>query len=168
MLTMYDLSALFSLNLIWSVYNLLPTQAERTERTQHRDIAIELKSAVIHDEEEADDSASKARRSRRATAGGIGARFKLDNIPKTPQTATRNLMTPRTKAFSVLNGGGVGEASAVGRKNGPVAFAGKKRREGDQKGDAVVKVSTGVGPSRPLAFREQYSEGKQGGDGEGV
>lgn len=68
------------------------------------------------------------------------------NLPKTPTTPwgrdASNPMTPRTVAFTQLNGGGGATAA------GPSSHH--------------HTTSSGQGPSRSLPFRQQYGDGVDG------
>jgi hypothetical protein len=72
------------------------------------------------------------------------------NLPKTPTTPwgrdVSNPMTPRTVAFTQLEGGA--NAAAAGPSYHPSRYA--------------PATSSGQGPSRSLPFRQQYGDGVDG------
>ncbi|KAK3069311.1 hypothetical protein LTR53_012449 [Teratosphaeriaceae sp. CCFEE 6253] len=98
--------ALFSTYLIWSLYSLYPTAAERAERKASKDADIELKRVNAYNPEDAELSREEIWDRNRQL---------FLNLPKTPNTpgfggmkGGLNPMTPRTVAFTQLNGGGAG------------------------------------------------------------
>ncbi|KAK5111133.1 hypothetical protein LTR62_005332 [Meristemomyces frigidus] len=117
--------ALFSTYLIWSVVSMFPTKVEQMERNRQYEEDIEMKKV---NEYSPDDELSREEIWERN-------RQMFLNLPKTPNTpgfGRQNPMTPRTTAFTQLNGG-----LAPGPSRGDVA-----------------------GPSDGLKFREQYGEAR--------
>ena len=135
-------SALFVVYFALSVHSAFITKEERAERTEEYESDIELKRYQRDDDPDAGlTQEEKWERNRQI----------FMNLPKTPRTpfsagGGMPAMTPRTTAFTKLEGQQQqqqGEPSAVGRPG------------------AVRTTSSGSGsggPSRPLAFREQYGE----------
>ncbi|KAK4547107.1 hypothetical protein LTR36_001328 [Oleoguttula mirabilis] len=91
--------ALFSSYLILSIWSLFPTKAELAEREADRtDPDIEMKKVVMDSPESEMSQEDKWERNRQIFL----------NLPKTPNTAgfgANNPTTPRTVAFTQLNGG---------------------------------------------------------------
>lgn len=91
-------SALFSFYTIFSCYSLMPTDAERAERQEARQSDIEMKKVVEYSPDSEMSQEGKWERNRQIFL----------NLPKTPNTpgfGMKNPMTPRTVAFTQLNGG---------------------------------------------------------------
>lgn len=98
------ISALFVTYLIYSVLNLRPTAAEKTERQAEREADLEMKKLTAY----GDDLSREERRE-------VNRQLFL-NLPKTPNTPGfgQNPMTPRTTAFTQLEGGHVSTMSGAG------------------------------------------------------
>ena len=131
-LTIVFNSALYGIYLIYSIYSTIPTQHERSLRREN----IEMKKLTEY----------RPQTMTRDEQRDMNRQIFL-NLPKTPTTPwgrdPSNPMTPRTVAFTQLNGG----ASADG-----------------QAGQVPSRVTgAGQGPSRLLPFRQQY--GNHGPDG---
>ena len=122
-------SAFFAIFLIYSALSIIPTQRERSARAETIEMAklSEYRPQTMTRDEQRDMN-----------------RQIFLNLPKTPTTPwgrdPSNPMTPRTVAFTQLNGGAQG---------------------GYQHGTPQV-VSSGQGPSRLLPFRQQYGDGLDG------
>ncbi|KAK5704571.1 hypothetical protein LTR17_021767 [Elasticomyces elasticus] len=105
--------ALFSCYLIWSVYSMWPTPAEKAARKANKDSDIELKRVSEYSPETELTREEIWERNRQMFL----------NLPKTPNTPGfgvkgaglngLNPMTPRTVAFTQLNGG-AGPSQAAG------------------------------------------------------
>ena len=97
----YSISALFSVYTIWSLYSMWPTPAEKAERKANREADIELKRVNAYTPETELSREEVWERNREMFL----------NLPKTPNTPGfgmrngLNPMTPRTVAFTQLNGG---------------------------------------------------------------
>lgn len=90
--------ALFSIDLLWSAFSFWPTKKERAEREANQNADIEMKKV---NEYSPDSELSREEIWERN-------RQMFLNLPKTPNTpgfGARNPMTPRTVAFTQLNGG---------------------------------------------------------------
>lgn len=90
---------LFATYLFYSIWNLWPTAEEKTARDAEYESDLEMKKLSMYGYE--DDDVSKEERRERN-------RQLFLNLPKTPNTpgfGDHNPMTPRTTAFSQLNGG---------------------------------------------------------------
>ena len=130
-------SAFFAIFLIYSALSIIPTQRERSARAETIEMAklSEYRPQTMTRDEQRDMN-----------------RQIFLNLPKTPTTPwgrdKLNPMTPRTVAFTQLNGGQAPERY-VGEKNGGV-------------GVSVSEVSAGQGPSRKLPFREHYERTPDG------
>lgn len=91
-------SALFSTYLIVSIYSLFPTAKEKAEREADRESDIEMKKVMNYSPESEESQEERWERNRQIFL----------NLPKTPMTpgfGAKNPMTPRTVAFTQLNGG---------------------------------------------------------------
>lgn len=123
-------SALFGVYLIYSILSIIPTKHERAQRADN----IELKKLTEYRPE------TMTRDEQRDMNRQI-----FLNLPKTPTTPwgrdASNPMTPRTVAFTQLNGGQSAETAA---------------------GPSNQKASSGQGPSRLLPFREHYGGNPDG------
>lgn len=119
-----DGSALFSVYFIWSVMSMWPTPTERAERDQKYEADIEMKKV---NEYSPDCELSREEVWERN-------RQMFLNLPKTPNTpgfARQNPMTPRTVAFTQLNGGQAPSQSSTAGPSGGLKFR-------DQYGEAGV------------------------------
>jgi len=92
-------SALFSTYFILSVWSAIPSQQEKAERESNKDSDIEMRKYAEYNSPDSELSQEeKWERNRQIFL----------NLPKTPNTAgfgMKNPMTPRTVAFTALNGG---------------------------------------------------------------
>lgn len=123
-----------------AIHSSFITKEEKAERQEEYDNDIELKRYQKDDDPDAGlTKEEKWERNRQI----------FMNLPKTPRTPYGGqgmpAMTPRTTAFTKLEGG---EASAIGRPD--AARTGSNWSSGSGGG--------GSGPTRPLAFREQYGD----------
>jgi len=124
----YRNSALFSILAIYSALSIIPTQQERSSRADNIEMAklSEYRPQTMTRDEQRDMN-----------------RQIFLNLPKTPTTPwgrdASNPMTPRTVAFTQLNG------AAPTSHNAP-----------------TQTVGPGQGPSRLLPFRQQYGDGVDG------
>jgi hypothetical protein len=143
---------LFATYLVHGLYSSIPTPEERAEREADylADIEIKKLSTYIGND-----------------FNGRDNEFEMDNktvflnLPKTPKTpgfGALNPMTPRTTAFTRLNGGKAPEprvvpvavaSSSSGSANSPPA-AGESSRS---------PTSATRSPTRALPFREQFGSG---------
>lgn len=120
-------SAFFSFLVIYSTLSIIPTQQERSSRADNIEMAklSEYRPDTMTRDEQRDMN-----------------RQIFLNLPKTPTTPwgrdPNNPMTPRTVAFTQLNGGGA---------------AGPSSHQSTQ---------AAQGPSRLLPFRQQYGDGVDG------
>ncbi|GAB7326325.1 hypothetical protein MBLNU13_g10295t2 [Cladosporium sp. NU13] len=120
--------AFFAIFLIYSALSIIPTQRERSARAETIEMAklSEYRPQTMTRDEQRDMN-----------------RQIFLNLPKTPTTPwgrdPSNPMTPRTVAFTQLNGG------AQGGYHGTPQM-----------------VGSGQGPSRLLPFRQQYGDGLDG------
>lgn len=123
-------SAIYSIYFIYTLPSLIPTQQERSQRAD----GIEMKKLSEYQPD------TLTREEQRDMNRQI-----FLNLPKTPTTPwgrdASNPMTPRTVAFTQLNGGN--SASAAGK-------------------DVEAQASSGQGPSRLLPFRQRYGDGPDG------
>jgi hypothetical protein len=130
-LTIHPNSVIFSLYVIFSVLSTVPTQRERSQRADN----IEMKKLDEY----------RPQTMTRDEQRDMHRQIFL-NLPKTPTTPwgrdPSNPMTPRTVAFTQLNGGA-----------GPPS-------SGPSNGHHMV--SSGQGPSRLLPFRQHYGDGVDG------
>ncbi|KAK3675286.1 hypothetical protein LTR78_004796 [Recurvomyces mirabilis] len=116
--------ALFSVYFIWSVMSMWPTPSERAERDQQYEADIEMKKV---NEYSPDSELSREEVWERN-------RQMFLNLPKTPNTpgfGRQNPMTPRTVAFTQLNGGQAPSQSSTAGPSGGLKFR-------DQYGEAGV------------------------------
>ena len=126
-------SAFFSIALLYSALSIIPTQRERSARAETIEMAklSEYRPQTMTRDEQRDMN-----------------RQIFLNLPKTPTTPwgrdPSNPMTPRTVAFTQLNGG-------AGASQG-----------GYQGHGTPEVVGAGQGPSRLLPFRQQYGDGVDG------
>lgn len=91
--------------LVYSILNLRPTPEEKAEREAERQSDLEMKKLTKY----GDDMSRDDRRE-------MNRQIFL-NLPKTPNTpgfGGNNPMTPRTTAFTQLEGGHVSKASSAG------------------------------------------------------
>jgi len=130
--------ALYSIYLIYSIYSTIPTQHERALRADN----IELKKLTEY----------RPQTMTRDEQRDMNRQIFL-NLPKTPTTPwgrdPSNPMTPRTVAFTQLNGG---TNTASSMQQPPMSSLGPYQAP-----------SSGQGPSRLLPFRQHY--GGHGPDG---
>jgi hypothetical protein len=131
-------SALYSIYLIYSIYSTIPTQHERSLRREN----IEMKKLTEY----------RPQTMTRDEQRDMNRQIFL-NLPKTPTTPwgrdPSNPMTPRTVAFTQLNGGAA--AADVSTMPPPMSQG------------PYQMPSSGQGPSRLLPFRQHY--GGHGPDG---
>ena len=131
-------SALYSIYLIYSIYSTIPTQHERSLRREN----IEMKKLTEY----------RPQTMTRDEQRDMNRQIFL-NLPKTPTTPwgrdPSNPMTPRTVAFTQLNGGAA--AADVSTMPPPMSQS------------PYQMPSSGQGPSRLLPFRQHY--GGHGPDG---
>lgn len=139
-------SVLFVVYLALAIWSSFITPQEKAERKAEYEEDIELKATNHYDPDAGLTQEEKWERNRQIFL----------NLPKTPNTpnggrfaAGQNPMTPRTTAFTHLSGG---ESSVTGRNT--------ERNMNLHASTASGSGSDG-GPSRPLAFREQYGESRQ-------
>jgi hypothetical protein len=129
-------SALYSIYLIYSLYSTIPTQHERSLRADN----IEMKKLTEY----------RPQTMTRDEQRDMNRQIFL-NLPKTPTTPwgrdPSNPMTPRTVAFTQLNGG-ASNASTMPPQPAQNHYQ---------------TPSSGQGPSRLLPFRQHY--GGHGPDG---
>jgi hypothetical protein len=141
-LTSFPNSALYSIYLIYSIYSTIPTQHERSLRADN----IEMKKLTEY----------RPQTMTRDEQRDMNRQIFL-NLPKTPTTPwgrdPSNPMTPRTVAFTQLNGG-VAAAPPDVSTMPPMGGQGQYQ---------VPSPSSGQGPSRLLPFRQHY--GGHGPDG---
>lgn len=113
-------SIIFSIYIILSIWNTIPTEAERLEREKEYQSDIEMKKYTTFDPEAELSNEDRWEKNRQM----------FMNLPKTPNTPGFGLnpMTPRTTAFTQLNG-------APGPSRTPRSGGGLPFREfyGDQK-----------------------------------
>lgn len=122
-------SAFYSIFILYSFLSILPTERERSLRAENIEMKklSEYRPDPLTREEQRDMN-----------------RQIFLNLPKTPTTpwgrGADNPMTPRTVAFTQLNGG-------QSQQNGH---------------SAMGMASSGQGPSRLLPFRQQYGDSVDG------
>jgi hypothetical protein len=122
-------SAFFAIALLYSALSIIPTQRERSARAETIEMGklSEYRPQTMTRDEQRDMN-----------------RQIFLNLPKTPTTPwgrdPSNPMTPRTVAFTQLNG-----AAPSGYHHGTPQV-----------------VGAGQGPSRLLPFRQQYGDGVDG------
>ena len=137
-LTIVFNSALYGIYLIYSIYSTIPTQHERSLRREN----IEMKKLTEY----------RPQTMTRDEQRDMNRQIFL-NLPKTPTTPwgrdPSNPMTPRTVAFTQLNGGAA--AADVSTMPPPMSQS------------PYQMPSSGQGPSRLLPFRQHY--GGHGPDG---
>lgn len=131
-------SILFFVYLCLSCYSAFrPTPEERVQREHDRTEDIEMKKVFSYYNTQ--EELSKEERWERN-------RQIFLNLPKTPNTAgfgRMNPMTPRTVAFTALNGG-----------KAPAQMSSREVKEET----TTSPVSAGSGPKGGLRFREEYPE----------
>jgi len=119
-------SVLFSAYFILSIWSIIPTAEEKAERAAEQESDIEMRKYTVDYKtayESPDSEMSKEEKWERN-------RQIFLNLPKTPNTpgfATKNPMTPRTVAFTALNGGE--GPSRLTRPTGALPF---RQQFGDQ------------------------------------
>lgn len=100
-------SALFTAYLGYSIWNCIPTEEEKVEREADRRSDLEMKKLSTYG---MDGDLSKDERRERNRELFLS----LPKTPNTPGFGAHNPMTPRTVAFTALNGGVPGTATGAG------------------------------------------------------